>query len=174
MRLRNAVAAMILLLCLSCRGTSRFDEPAGTWEAGASLYSGRPDPTWEVTRDIANTLVRCLQQLGPAGDADTPEPPGLGYRGSWLRASDGREWELFGGLVKTSQGKGSTRLLDTSRNCERQLLRTAPAGVLPPGLTSSLFFSPIMLIGRSDALLCGRTSREVALFRWRASASGRS
>ncbi|MDQ3207402.1 MAG: hypothetical protein M3Q37_02245 [Gemmatimonadota bacterium] len=77
----------------------------------------------------------------PAGHAEIPEPPSLGYRGYWLRASDGREWELFGGLVKAAQGKGSTRLLDTNRNCERQLLRAAPAGVLPPGLMSSLSYS---------------------------------
>jgi hypothetical protein len=78
--------------------------------------------------------VQCIQQLHPAGDAATPEPPGLGYSGSWLRAPDGREWQLFGSVVKAVEGKASAHVLDTDRNCERQLLQTAPAGVLPPGL----------------------------------------
>jgi hypothetical protein len=118
---------------VSCAGTSRSTEPAGTWEAGASIFSGRPDPSWEMTRDIANSLVRCLQHLSPASAA-TPQPPSLGYRGSWFRAPDGREWRLFGGLVEAAPGTGSTRLRDPNRNCERQILKTAPVGVLPPGV----------------------------------------
>ena len=113
-------------------GSSKSDEPVGTWNAGSSLYSGRVDPTWRVPPDHATSLLQCIQQLRPAGDADSPEPPGLGYRGSWLRAPDGRVWQLFGGAVKAAHEKRRTHLLDSDRNCERELLQTAPAGVLPP------------------------------------------
>lgn len=90
---------------------------------------------WEVTEQAARNLLECLEQLSPAAeDTDLPKPPALGYRGSWLRAPDSREWRFFGGWVKATRGKESTRLRDPGRNCERQLLQTAATGVLPPGL----------------------------------------
>jgi hypothetical protein len=103
---------------------------AGGWTAGSSLYSGRVDPVWQVSRGGADSLVRCIGQLPPVANAAAPQPPGLGYRGSWLRAPDGRRWHFFGGQVQA----GNTRLRDPERNCERQILKTAPAGVLPPEL----------------------------------------
>lgn len=114
--------------------TSKSSDVGGIWTAGASLYSGRVDPTWEVKGDAARNLISCMEQLVPAGDAGLPQPPGLGYRGSWLRAPDGREWRFFGGVVQASTAAGSISFQDPEKNCEREVLRTAPAGVLPPGL----------------------------------------
>jgi hypothetical protein len=116
-----------VLACLSCTATPKSGDSARAWTAGASLYSGRVDPSWQVKQDAASALVRCIEQLGPAAEVGIPEPPGLGYRGSWLRAPDGREWKLFGGAVQTD----TTRLSDRGRNCERKILETAPAGLLP-------------------------------------------
>lgn len=121
------------LLCLSCTAASKSSE-AELWAAGASVYSGRVDPSWEVSGDSVGSLMRCLEGLVPASNAAIPEPPGLGYRGAWVRAPDGREWRFFGGMVETSPASGTTRFRDPERQCERLVLRTAPAGVLPPGL----------------------------------------
>jgi hypothetical protein len=115
-------------------GTPKSSDVAGIWTAGASVYSGRVDPTWKVKGDAASNLMSCLEQLVPAGDIRIPQAPGLGFRGSWLRAPDGREWGFFSGVVQASTAAGTTSFRDPERNCERELLRTAPAGVLPPGL----------------------------------------
>jgi hypothetical protein len=114
--------------------TSRSSEVDRIWTAGASVFSGRVDPSWQVPAEKANGLLRCLEQLPPAGEADAPKPPGLGYRGSWLRAPDGREWRIYGGVVKAIAGAKSTHLRDAGRDCERQLLGTAPKDVLPAGI----------------------------------------
>lgn len=114
--------------------TSSSSERAGGWRAGASLFSGRPDPSWEVDTDAAARLVRQVEQLPPADDLEFPVPPPLGYRGAWLRAPDGREWLGYEGLVVSSGRIGRGRWLDPERRLEQEILDTAPAGLLPPGL----------------------------------------
>ena len=131
--MRTLLKPPLVLLCLSCLAPAKSSDSARGWTAGASLYSGRVDPTWQVNEDAVGTLVRCLQQLGPAAKVAVPEPPGLGYRGSWLRAPDGRVWRLFGGVVQAD----TTRLRDPGRTCERQILETAPAGLLPARVLQS-------------------------------------
>jgi hypothetical protein len=99
------------------------------WTAGARLYSGREDPTWQVSEREAESILTRWNRLAPAS-CPPPEPPPLGYGGCWLRAPDGREW-WAGDEVMATEGDART---DTRRKVERALLATAPAGTVPAGL----------------------------------------
>ena len=107
-------------------GTSRSSETDG-WIGGASLYSGRRDPTWPVPAEIGLRLEATWSRLPPWSGAP-PEPPPLGYRGCWLRAPDGRTWTAFRELVSLA----TDARRDAEREFERSLIASAPDGWLPP------------------------------------------
>ena len=98
----------------------------GRWRVGALVYSGRPDPSWDVEADVAAAWVRRFHDLQPALTAP-PDQARLGYRGVWLLAPDGRRWNAF---LRLAWSAGDRRL-DPGRMLERGLLETAPAGTLP-------------------------------------------
>ena len=67
------------------------------------------------------------EALPPVAEVELPEEAALGYRGSWLRAPDGREWRAGSGVVIRD---GDARA-DPLRAVEQAILATAPEGVLP-------------------------------------------
>jgi hypothetical protein len=97
----------------------------GGWAAGALLYSGRPDPSWPIA-DGAN-LWRRLAELAPCAGA-IPDEGRLGYRGVWLRSTDGRRWRVFQHAAWLVGEAGLRR--DVGRALEREILATAPAGLV--------------------------------------------
>lgn len=99
---------------------------ADGWTAGAAVFSGRPDPEWEVPAEEAERIVSSWNAL-PPGRTRAAEHPRLGYRGCWLRAPDGREWRAGGGVVECS---GDTRA-DAGGVLEQAILATAPEDALP-------------------------------------------
>src|SRR5215510_5284593 len=101
-----------------------------TWIAGAFLYSGRPDPTWPVSAAAAGRLQNLWSTL-PATGKPAPNPSRLGYHGAFLRASLDREWIAFGGLVSLKTPVGIEVRADAERQFEKDLLASAPKGVLP-------------------------------------------
>jgi hypothetical protein len=104
-----------------------------TWFAEARVFSGRPDPGWEVPPSLAGALTSLWEAL-PA-DGETPSPPPLGYRGCVLRDPGGREWAAYGGVVRLSvDGALRETRRDPGRVWERRLLASAPPGLLPPDL----------------------------------------
>src|SRR5215212_5656571 len=107
--------------------TSRSPE----WSASALLFSGRPDPTWSVSEIVASELHAMWSSFGPSSGVPPTAPP-LGYRGSILRAPDGREWKAFGGVVTLNTPEGVEVRSDTERTFERRLLDSAPPNLLPP------------------------------------------
>ena len=106
--------------------TSRSTEESG-WIASASVFSGRPDPTWPVPPALGARLADLWDRL-PAWVGERPVPPALGYRGCRLTAPDGRVWSAFQELV-TLVAEGRR---DDVREFERSLIASAPAGTLPP------------------------------------------
>ena len=91
------------------------------------MFSGRPDPAWPVTAAAAEEIARLADALPCDAEADRPEAAVLGYRGSWLRAPDGREWRAGGGVVI----RAGDICADPAGAIERAILETAPEGVLP-------------------------------------------
>jgi hypothetical protein len=131
--------------------TSKSGSKRSAWSAGASVFSGRPDPVWEVKPALAARLERIWRGLKPSPIEPPPEPA-LGYRGCFLKGPRGRQWFVFGGVVtlhsprrlksrtksatkSRSESRHETRL-DSAKKFERTLLASAPAGLLPPWLSA--------------------------------------
>lgn len=108
--------------------TSESADPAH-WLAGASIYSGRPEPTWPVDNASGEHIARLADGLrqAPAPAEGEAVEARLGYRGCWLRAPDGREWRARGGAVIHD----GAVLADPDGAIERTILETAPPGLLP-------------------------------------------
>ena len=101
-----------------------------TWTAGVQIFSGRPDPVWPLARADAARLVATWESLAPL-DGGPPEAPPLGYRGCFADAGDGvRRWEAYAGAVTCG---GQTRA-DPSREVERLIIASGPAGLLPANI----------------------------------------
>jgi len=113
-------------------GTSKSNEDATQFIAGALIFSGRPDPTWRVNADEAKRLEAVWNSLEPYR-GPLPKAPVLGYRGVFLRDSARREWFAYGGVatLKTPQGSESRR--DHDRKFEA-LLSSAPRQAIPSQL----------------------------------------
>jgi hypothetical protein len=104
-----------------------------TWVAGASLFSGRPDPVWTVDAATAISILARWHALLPTIEP-TPIPPALGYRGSFLRNPEGHEWRAFAGIVETDHAGARDARRDEARAFEKAVLATAPEGRLPEKL----------------------------------------
>jgi hypothetical protein len=104
------------------------------WTAGAFLYSGRPDPVW----DIPERVVKRLQEVwksSPVAEAQRElRSAGLGYRGAFLRGPGQHEWIAGNGLALLRTPKGVETRRDDAREFEKILLSSAPQGLLPQGL----------------------------------------
>lgn len=103
---------------------------AMSWIAGASVYSGRPDPTWPITDELAARLEEVWSSL-PASDAPAPSPPPLGYRGCFVISSDGRRWSAHREWVRLEASGSAEVRHDEARAFENLVLGSAPDGVLP-------------------------------------------
>lgn len=97
------------------------------------IFSGRPDPTWEVDEDDARQLEAIWHELKPYLE-DVPSVPSLGYRGSVLRLNAECAYIVYRGVV-TREWYGNTESRhDKQRQFERRLLATAPPSVVPDSL----------------------------------------
>ena len=85
------------------------------------VFSGRPNPRWELDEQRSHELRQLERRLTPAGQA-APEPPGLGYRGFVLSDARGHV-RAYRGYVKTPR----TVLEDPSLSVEKYLLEQLPA-----------------------------------------------
>jgi hypothetical protein len=89
------------------------------------IFSGRPDPSWELEAARTAELLHKLQALSPAQERTLPPAPGLGYRGLHVSLSDG----AHGKVVEIRNGRiafAGRILRDENRALERWLLDTAP------------------------------------------------
>jgi hypothetical protein len=113
--------------------TSKSSEQATRYLAGVSIFSGRPDPTWAVTENVAERLEALWTSLEKSTqEQQPPSPPPLGYRGCFLKdAAEGLEWSAYKGLVMLKSRTGVEARHDESRRFESTLLESAPEGLIP-------------------------------------------
>lgn len=92
-------------------------------EVELDIFSGRPNPHWNLTTAQQTELQTALAALPVTGSA-VPENDGLGYRG--FRVSDpantGRCIVAYAGYVTVSQGGWNEARKDEARTIERWLL----------------------------------------------------
>lgn len=104
-----------------------------TYQANLLIFSGRPDPTWEIPANVAAELLNHWRQL-PLLPAVPKRPACLGYRGCLLFSSAGEEWKAFDGAVmRTAEGSSEVRY-DQERLFEKMLISSAPPGMIPVGI----------------------------------------
>lgn len=108
----------------------KSNEEFKTCIGGALIFSGRPDPLWNVERGIVRKLKKIWRLLGPwIGELPSALP--LGYRGCFLRCKPDIEWVAYGGVVTLKTAEGYESRIDKDKSFERLLLSSAPKGLLP-------------------------------------------
>jgi hypothetical protein len=112
------------------------------WTAGAHLYSGRPDPTWNISAHVVQKLQELWESMTRAGETRVPRSGGLGYRGSFVRGPGGRVWVAFKQLVSLTTPAGTEVRTDTAQEFEKTVLSSAPKGLLPKGLSEGQWRLP--------------------------------
>jgi hypothetical protein len=111
-------------------GISKLNNTFKECIGGASIFSGRPDPTWIVGEEVVKKLEKVWDSLEHWTGEHPPAPP-LGYRGSFLRCEPDIEWSAYEGVVTRKTVQGSESRIDKNKNFERLLLYSAPKGLLP-------------------------------------------
>ena len=84
------------------------------------VFSGRPNPRWELDEPHSQRLLQIQNQL-QASDRVPMEPPALGYRGFWYSDENGRV-HAYHGYVRSAQAV----FADPSFSIERYLLDQVP------------------------------------------------
>jgi hypothetical protein len=85
------------------------------------IFSGRPNPEWQLDEAAAGEVRRRLAALSPS-PARAASPPGLGYRG-FLCTESGVTWRVFKGMLI----RRNEVLADPGMTIERFLLEGLPA-----------------------------------------------
>jgi len=129
MRACPVVLGLVALpLLASCSGT----EPgrvAVTAQVTLNVYSGRPDPSWNLDQTRTDELMQKTSAL-PASVAPPGFPPSkLGYRGFRVQALDASSqtvavFTVYGGTVRRDQMSVTSYSADVERAVERWLLST--------------------------------------------------
>jgi hypothetical protein len=104
---------------------------SGRMQVELDIFSGRPNPHWELTSQEAKEFVGQFQAL-PEHWAEGSVQDGLGYRGLIVTQpnqtiEDYREIQISNGLViakQNSQSQPSQQFTDQSRRLERWLFQT--------------------------------------------------
>jgi hypothetical protein len=104
-------------------GTSKSIEPC---TATASIFSGRPDPSWRISKTVLEQLENIWKTLRPSAEA-APVAPALGYRGCSVDCGPRGVWNAFGGVV----ARGEEHRADPDRQFERAVLNSSPKGMIP-------------------------------------------
>jgi len=85
------------------------------------VFSGRPNPRWELDEPSSQKLRHLQSRLSRARETP-PEVPGLGYRGFLYPNTDGHV-RAYRGYVKTARAV----LADPSFSIEQYLLNQMPS-----------------------------------------------
>jgi hypothetical protein len=113
--------------------TSRSSDAQRRCVATATVFSGRPDPEWQVRATTVRDLEKLWDQLEVSGSRPAAPAP-LGYRGCTLDCGTDARWFAYRGTVS----KGGEHRSDPQRRFERALLRCAPPGLIPQAVLAEI------------------------------------
>jgi len=99
------------------------------------VYSGRPDPHWQIEDERLEAIKKLCERLPPSS-TPPPRAPLLGYRGCSVHCTSGQQWFGYEGVVAFKSGTTAPAdyRLDPRRSFEKAVLETAPVNALPKQL----------------------------------------
>ncbi len=95
--------------------------------ATVCIYSGRPNPQWEIAAKEYDKLLLTIESLPEA--EPQRQPSVLGYAGITVRAG-AKKIFCFNEVITVTNGNSERGYEDAKRVMERQLLHTAPLTLL--------------------------------------------
>jgi len=93
-------------------GCAPYREVESPMRVELDVFSGRPNPSWELSAEEAGELARRLEDLRPVDRA--PAEPGLGYRG-FVVSMPGREIRVYQGVLTITEDGSTRRYADVNR-----------------------------------------------------------
>lgn len=123
-RLINVGLSVVLVALLGCTAL----EGNRKMQIEVDVFSGRPNPHWELTEQESNEFVQRFQSLPPSSGEGTLKE-GLGYRGL-IVSVPGKEIEGFqeivisNGLVVARRDNQPQKFVDKNRVLEKWLFQT--------------------------------------------------
>lgn len=119
--------ALLLMLAACAADTGQSVTPAPSAYVELDLFSGRPNPTWELSPADAATLISMIGGLQASPPVDLPTP--LGYRGFLVTLDEAKSGSVariraFQGIVEYL-GRDTAYYVDPEKQVERWLLATA-------------------------------------------------
>ena len=136
--------ALILSQVACTANTGQTTTPAATSHIELDIFSGRPNPTWDLSAADTATLTGIIGSLPPSSPVDLPTP--LGYRGFLVSVSEPElrpvvTMRAYQGVVEY-QGYETRYYADPDKQVERWLLATAR-----PQIDTQLYDSLLAEIG---------------------------
>lgn len=126
----SSVVMFLAAITLGCLGMASETALA---QVELDIFSGRPNPAWQLSREETDQLLTLLGKL-PAAEARRPSDD-LGYRGFVVsfQDSEGRAQrvQVHGGLVLRDVDGALKYFADEDRKFERWLLETGAAELSP-------------------------------------------
>jgi hypothetical protein len=123
----GALVFLSLSAALPSRGRANFSA-TGKIQVEVDVYSGRPNPRWDLSTQQAADFLKMVQAL-PERESDSALFEGLGYRGlkitgSGLSQEGYTEIVISRGIVIRKEENRSPQFTDKGRALERWLLQT--------------------------------------------------
>jgi hypothetical protein len=99
-----------------------------SWTIIASIYSGRPDPRWEIDQDQVDRFMSLWQKAG-LSQTEASTPSRSGYKGLRM-IGDEKQFIIYDEIITCIEKTRRTSKNDENRVIERFLLNTAPEKIL--------------------------------------------
>jgi hypothetical protein len=97
------------------------------WTVIALIYSGRPDPRWDLSEEQTDHFLSLWRQAGNS-ETETVIPSVSGYKGIRI-LSPGKQFLIYNGIMTVIENQLRTSKRDDQRSIERFLLNTSPPGI---------------------------------------------
>ena len=94
------------------------------------IYSGRPDPEWELADKDSGYITELWNSFPPA-DSAPAMPSHFGYKGCLVTSNEGETWYAYGGIISLNKENNKENRFDSGRKFEKFIVSTAPEGILP-------------------------------------------
>jgi hypothetical protein len=95
------------------------------WTAEAFVFSGRPNPEWELTDKQAHDWMN-LWEAAPSSGKEVQRIPRLGYTGCRLQLNEHSYWFIYDSCVSFYDKGMVISKKDVEKKMEFFLLNTAP------------------------------------------------